>query len=108
MARQRRWVMGITSVSHGVNHMNSQMVNVLYALMMTPLGFGYAELGLINAVHGIVGQGLQATYGFITQFVRRSVILGTGMTNVHSVEESVRVEDMARVAELLVEIIREA
>jgi tripeptide aminopeptidase len=35
-----------------------------------------------------------------------TVILGTGMTNVHSVEECVRVEDMARVAGLLVEIIR--
>jgi len=36
----------------------------------------------------------------------QTVILGTGMTNVHSVEESVRVDDMVRVAELLVEIIR--
>jgi len=35
-----------------------------------------------------------------------TVILGTGMTDVHSVEESVRVDDMVRVAELLVEIIR--
>jgi len=35
-----------------------------------------------------------------------TVILGTGMTNVHSVDECVRVEDMARVAGLLVEIIR--
>jgi tripeptide aminopeptidase len=34
------------------------------------------------------------------------VILGTGMTRVHSVEESVSVADMVRVAELLVEIIR--
>ena len=37
-----------------------------------------------------------------------TIILGTGMTNVHSVDESVRVVDMVRVAELLVEIIREA
>ncbi|MEZ4484052.1 MAG: hypothetical protein R2864_05475 [Syntrophotaleaceae bacterium] len=35
-----------------------------------------------------------------------TVILGTGMRKVHSVEESVTVDDMARVAELLVEIIR--
>jgi tripeptide aminopeptidase len=35
-----------------------------------------------------------------------TVILGTGMTRVHSVEESVSVADMVRVAELLVEIIR--
>lgn len=33
-------------------------------------------------------------------------VLGTGMTDVHTVRESVRVEDMVRVAELLLEIIR--
>jgi tripeptide aminopeptidase len=37
-----------------------------------------------------------------------TVILGTGMTAVHSVEESVRVDDMVSVAELLVEILRVA
>lgn len=35
-----------------------------------------------------------------------TVILGTGMTNVHTVDECVRVEDMTRVAGLLVEVIR--
>ena len=35
-----------------------------------------------------------------------TVILGTGMKRVHSIEESVAVADMVRVAELLVEIIR--
>ncbi len=35
-----------------------------------------------------------------------TVILGTGMCKVHTVEESVSVADMAQVAELLVEIIR--
>lgn len=37
-----------------------------------------------------------------------TVILGTGMTKVHSVEESVAVDDMVKVAELLVEIIKSA
>ena len=37
-----------------------------------------------------------------------TVILGTGMSQVHTVEESVRVEDMACVAELLVEVIKGA
>ena len=37
-----------------------------------------------------------------------TVILATGMTDVHSVNESVALADMARVAELLVEIIRSA
>lgn len=35
-----------------------------------------------------------------------TVILGTGMNDVHTVDESVRVSDMVRVAELLVEVIR--
>ncbi len=35
-----------------------------------------------------------------------AVILGTGMCNVHTVDESVRVEDMVRVTELLVEVLR--
>jgi MFS family permease len=80
LARQRRWVMLVTNVSHGFNHLNSGVMGILYAVMMTPLGFGYAELGLINAVHGFIGQGLQAGYGFITQFMKRSMILGVGNT----------------------------
>jgi tripeptide aminopeptidase len=37
-----------------------------------------------------------------------TVILGTGMNKVHSVEEEVRVEDMVQIARLLVETIRSA
>lgn len=37
-----------------------------------------------------------------------TVIIGTGMNKVHSVEEEVKVEDMVQVARLLVEIIRRA
>jgi tripeptide aminopeptidase len=37
-----------------------------------------------------------------------TVILATGMTDVHTVNESVALADMAGVAELLVEIIRTA
>lgn len=36
------------------------------------------------------------------------VIIGTGMQNVHSTNESVSVEDMAQVAEFIVEVIRQA
>jgi tripeptide aminopeptidase len=37
-----------------------------------------------------------------------TVILGSGMENVHSVNEEVSVEDMVKVTELLVEMIRRA
>lgn len=78
LARQRKWVMLITNISHGFNHLNSGAMNLLYTVMMAPLGFGYAELGFVNAVHGVIGQSLQASYGMITQFVKRSMILGAG------------------------------
>src|SRR4029453_18987612 len=80
LARQRRWVMGLPTVSHAFNHMNSGMMSVLSAGMMAPLGFGYAELGVIQAVNSVIGQGLQAGYGFITPIVKRALILGTGIT----------------------------
>jgi tripeptide aminopeptidase len=38
----------------------------------------------------------------------QTVIVGTGMNKVHSVEEEVRVEDMVQIAQLLVEVIRHA
>ena len=78
LARQRKWVMLVTNISHGFNHLNSGVMNLLYAVMMGPLGFGYAELGILSAVHGVVGQGLQASYGLVTQFVKRSMLLGAG------------------------------
>lgn len=78
LARQRRWVLGIVNVSHGFNHANSGMMPIIYGAMMAPLGFGFAELGILQAAHHIVSQGMQALYGVIAQFARRSVILGLG------------------------------
>jgi tripeptide aminopeptidase len=54
------------------------------------IGGGGSDANMFNA-HGIA-----------------TIILGTGMQNVHSADESVAVADMAHVSELLVEIIRQA
>jgi len=78
MARQRNWVLGIVNISHTFNHLVTGMYPVLLAVMMAPLGFGYTELGLLQAVHNMVGNLLQASYGFITQFFKRAVVLGVG------------------------------
>lgn len=80
IARQRRWVLSIVNVSHGFNHMNSGMWPIMLGAMMGPLGFSYTELGIVSASHHIVSQGMQALYGFIAQYARRSVILGLGNT----------------------------
>ncbi|MPZ13391.1 MAG: MFS transporter [Chloroflexi bacterium] len=78
LARQRRWVLGIVNFSHMFNHLNSGIVPILFTPMMGALGFGFAELGLMSAAHNVVSQGMQATYGITTQFVKRAVLLGAG------------------------------
>src|SRR5581483_5660704 len=78
--RQKRWVLAIVNLSHTINHMNSSMMSILFAVMMGPLGFGYAELGVLQTVNTLVSNGLQATYGVIAQYVKRSIILGAGNT----------------------------
>jgi MFS family permease len=78
IARQRNWVLGIVNVSHVFNHTVTGMYPVLLAVMMAPLGFGYAELGLLQAIHNMVANALQASFGFITQYFKRAVIMGMG------------------------------
>jgi MFS family permease len=78
MARQRNWVLGIVNVSHVFNHTVTGMYPVLLAVMMVPLGFDYAALGVLQAVHNTIASALQASYGFITQYFKRAVLMGVG------------------------------
>ncbi len=78
VARQRRWVIGIVNVSHAINHMNSAMMPILFGYMMEPLGFNYAHLGILQSANQIASNLFQAASGFLTQFAKRSVVLGAG------------------------------
>ncbi len=70
--------MVMVSASHTINHLNGNTVPLVIGVMMTTLGFGYTELGLLQTVNSLVSNALQATYGFVTQYVKRSTILGIG------------------------------
>lgn len=76
--RERRFILWLVNVSHGVNHFQGQMLTPLYPLIMTDLGFGYAALGLISAVNNIIMNGTQLGYGFLTPFMQRTKLLGVG------------------------------
>lgn len=78
VTRQRNWVLGIVNTSHVFNHAVTGMYPVLLAVMMTPLGFDYTALGVLQAVHNSIANALQASYGFITQYFKRAVIMGMG------------------------------
>jgi MFS family permease len=75
---ERSLVLWLTNVSHAVNHFQNNMVASLYPIIMAELGFGYFQLGTLTAIRNIFGNGSQILYGFLTPFVRRSHLLGTG------------------------------
>jgi len=54
------------------------MVLVMYPVIMTEVGFGPAQLGVLNAVRGLLGNASQGFYGFVTPFVRRGHLMGIG------------------------------
>ncbi len=78
IAVERTWTLWLTNVSHALNHFQVQMVAVLYPIILTELGFGYAQLGVITAVRNFLGSGSQLIYGFLVPFTRRTVLLAAG------------------------------
>ena len=76
--RERRLILWLTNVSHGMNHFQGQMLPPLYPLIMADLGIGYVQLGIISAVSNIITNGSQLGYGFVTPFMQRCRLLGIG------------------------------
>ncbi|HLH22972.1 MAG TPA: MFS transporter [Chloroflexota bacterium] len=70
----------VVTIAHTFNHLQGNMTNLLYPVMMTELGFGYFQIGLLTTVYSLMANALQAGFGLITPYVRRSVVLGVGAT----------------------------
>ncbi|HZU05851.1 MAG TPA: MFS transporter [Chloroflexota bacterium] len=77
-APARGLALWIVCISHGLNHLQGNMTNLLYPLMMAELGFGYFQIGLLTTAFTLTTNGLQAIYGLLTPYMRRSVLLGLG------------------------------
>src|SRR5437764_477176 len=79
-AAGRGLALWIVAISHGFNHLQGNMYNVLYPVMMVELGFGYFQIGLLTMAFTITVNGLQVIWGFFTPYVSRAVLLGFGNT----------------------------
>src|ERR671932_2289423 len=77
-AAGRGLALWIVTISHGFNHLQGNMYNVLYPSMMAELGFGYFQIGLLTMAFTVTVNGLQVLFGFLTPYVRRSILLGAG------------------------------
>jgi hypothetical protein len=66
--QQKRLAIGLISGCHTLNHLQYSITSVIFPVMMTELGFGLLQLGMLSAISNFVGQGLQVIYGFLAGF----------------------------------------
>jgi len=76
--RRRNLVLGIVNLSHVFNHMQSNVVSILYPVMMQKLGFGYFDIGVLQTIYQLSAMGFQVVYGVLARFLPRAVLLGIG------------------------------
>lgn len=72
----RATALWITSTAHAFNHLQGNISNLLFPVMMVQLEFGYFQIGLLVTIFTLIANGLQAACGLLTPYVRRAVILG--------------------------------
>ena len=72
---ERTTVLWLTNGSHAVNHFQNGMLSVLYPSIMEELGFGFLQLGVLQAIRNMLSSVTQGLYGFLTPFVKRTRIL---------------------------------
>ena len=75
---ERNTILWLTNVSHAVNHFQNGMLSVLYPSIMTELGFGYFDLGVLQAIRNTLSSATQGLYGLLTPFMKRTRILAFG------------------------------
>ncbi len=72
---ERNAILWLTNISHVVNHFQNGMLSILYPAIMTELGFGYLQLGVLTAIRNTLSSGTQGFYGFATPFLKRTRVL---------------------------------
>ncbi len=75
----RRWLtVTVVNVTHGLSHLGSQGLSVLYPVIRDQLSFGYTGIAFLAVINMVVEGPMQITFGVMTRFLRRSHILGVG------------------------------
>jgi MFS family permease len=75
---QNKLVLALTCGSHGIDHFQQHILSILYTVIMVELGFGYAQLGILQAVRTSLGSAFQVVYGFLARLAPRSRLLAAG------------------------------
>ena len=70
--------LALLSIGHAVIHATSALLPLIYAIVIVEFGLTVSDIGLFIAITSVVGGSMQLTYGFLTRWVARRVILATG------------------------------
>jgi MFS transporter, FSR family, fosmidomycin resistance protein len=70
--------LGLLALAHSLIHMQSALMPLVYIAVIEQFGLDEAAIGLFIAVTTAVGGGMQLSYGLMTRYVARPVILGVG------------------------------
>lgn len=70
--------LALISMAHGVNHVQSTFMPMIYPLVLREFGASYGELGVMLGVAGALGGLLQLAAGALGTIVRRHMLLGVG------------------------------
>jgi MFS family permease len=70
--------LGLLALSHSLIHMQSALMPLVYIAVVDQFGLDEAAIGLFIAVTTAVGGGMQLSYGLLTRYVARPVLIGVG------------------------------
>src|SRR5579883_3206960 len=71
-------VLSMVASAHGVTHMYSTLLPLIYPLLQAEFKFNYAELGLVVGVSSALGGVLQFAFGLLGKYVPHKVLIGLG------------------------------
>jgi MFS family permease len=70
--------LGLLAIAHSLIHMQGALMPLVYIAVMDQFGLNEAAIGLFIAVTTAVGGGMQLSYGLLTRYVARPVLIGVG------------------------------
>jgi MFS family permease len=70
--------LGLLALAHSLIHMLSALLPLIYIAVIDEFGLNEAVIGLFIAVTTAVGGVMQLSYGFLTRYVARPVLIGVG------------------------------
>jgi MFS family permease len=70
--------LGLLALAHALLHMLSALLPLVYIAVIDQFGLDEAAIGLFIAVTTIVGGLMQLSYGLLTRYIARPVLIGVG------------------------------